>query len=199
MAEACNSIVNKLNSGKQVNHCAKDSFQVRCYGAVAQYNTMGVLSQIHNKISGTIPTSILRMEKNRQLQAKRTRLFRQAKGIRRHRTWHGPNKDYGPSAEKPDLLKDVYDVLVQKHFEKLKENQRNQIRIERDTVSQSDCDMWHQLRTDIITASKFGSICRMLKTTSCANMVLSIRYPKVLNTVATHYGIANEGYSITEG
>ena len=57
---------------------------------------------------------------------------------------------------------------------------------------QSDFDQWRILRTDIITASHFGQICRMLTTTSCASTISNICQPKVLRTEAVRYGIAHE-------
>ena len=86
----------------------------------------------------------------------------------------------------------LYEVFVKKHFATLKMHQNNRIEIERDTVTQSNSELWHHLRADIITASKFGPICRMLESTSCSNMVASIRYPKVIDTAAVHFGIAHE-------
>ena len=71
-------------------------------------------------------------------------------------------------------------------------HQNNRIKIERDTVMQSKSDLWHHLRADIITASKFGPICRKLESTSCSNMVASIRYPKVIDTAAVHFGVNHE-------
>ena len=39
VAEAANSIINKSNSGKRINHCAKNSYQMRVFGATVQHNT----------------------------------------------------------------------------------------------------------------------------------------------------------------
>ena len=86
----------------------------------------------------------------------------------------------------------LYEVFVKKHFTTLKMHQNNRIEIERDTVAQSNSDSWDHLRANIITASKFGPICRMLESTSCSDMVASIRYLKVIDTAAVYFGITHE-------
>ena len=133
------------------------------------------------------------MERRRQLQVAQNRLVKEGS---RSKKWHGVDKDYGLSAQKPDMSEDAYDVCVQIHFDKLKEYQSNRRQIEQDTVLQSKCEPWHRLRTEIITAFKFGPICRMLETISCSKMVASIRYPKVLDTPGIYYGLANEEQAI---
>lgn len=191
-AEACNSIVNKLNSGKRINHCMRNSYQMRCYGAVVQFNTQSLLSKLHRNVNHYTATVVTKMESNRQRKNYNNRLYNLPKRNCRLRSRRRVDKDYGPSARKPDIDKQVFDVLAERHMDKLKSHQKNARQIERDTVSQSNSELWHQLRTEIITASKFGPICRMLPTTSCANMVASIRYPKVIDNAAIHFGLENE-------
>ena len=183
LAESGNFIVNKLNSAKRINHCARNSFQMRCYGGVVQRNTQELISRVQLCADIEVPPSVIRMENRRQLHVIENRLV---KGSRRKK-WHGVDQDYGPSARKPDMSEDAYNVCVQSHFDKLTEHQNNRHQIEQDTASQSKYELWHQLRTEIITASKFVSICRMLESTSCSKMVASIRYPKVLDTAAIHF------------
>ena len=192
VAEGANSIINKFNYGKRINHCAKNSYEMRVYGATVQHNTQEVLSKVHLGMGKRVPASVYKMEKDRQVQIATNKLCRREDGMRKRRGWHGTDKDYGPSARKPDMPLHLYNIFVEKHLEKLKTYQKNRAKIERETVTQSESDVWHLIRADIITASKFGPVCRMLDSTSCSNMVASIRYPKVIDTAAVRFGITNE-------
>ena len=165
---------------------------MRCYGAVVQHNSQNVLSKMFLHMGKEFPTVILKMEQNTQRHVDNNKLHRLEQGRYKSRRYQGTDKDYGPLAQEPDLPQDTYDALVRVHFDKLKKYQADREKIARDTVSQSDSRLWVQLRTEIITASNFGRICRMQKSTSCAILVKTIRYPKVLNTAAVQFGLANE-------
>lgn len=193
IAESANAVVNKLNSGKRINHCARNSFQMRSYGGIVQHNTQELVSRVHLSAGMEVPAAVSKMEDRRKHQVS---INRGLQSVSKRRQWRGTDKDYGPSAKKPDMAKDAYTVCVERHFDKLNEHQKRRAEIERDTVEQSNCEFWHQLRTEIITASKFGPICRMLESTSCSKMVTSIRYPKVLDTAALQFGLDNEQNAI---
>ena len=193
IAESGNSIINKLNAGKRINYCARNSYEMRCYGAIVQYNSQDLLSKLFVRMGHKVPTAVSNLERSRQLHVGNNRLRRLEQGRYRHRgRHHCIDENYGPRAQKPDQPKDVYDALVEDHFNKLLKYQENRDQIERDTVSQGDSAFWRYLRTIIITASNFGKIVLMRKTTSCVNTVTSICYPKVLETAAVQFGLANE-------
>lgn len=191
VAESCKSIINKLNSGKRINHCLKNSYEIRVLGAVVQHNTQALLSSVYRQRNCEVPAGLLKMESRRRIKNERSRVSKQKMG-RKTIKYGGTDKDYGPSAEKPDIDKEIFEVLAENHMEKLFSNQRKWQDIERDTVDQSRSDLWHRLHKELITASKFGTICRMQPTTSCTNVVLSIRYPKYVDAAATNYGRENE-------
>ena len=65
VAEAANSIINKLNSGKRINQCPKNSYQIRVFGATVQHNTQEVLSKVHLGMGKSVPASVSKMEKDR--------------------------------------------------------------------------------------------------------------------------------------
>ena len=196
IAEACNSIVNKCNAGKRTFQCARNSYEMRCLAAAVQHNTQRVLSKVHSGMGKIVPTSVKKLESSRQLHVRRNKTLRNEKGKRTRRKKPGTDKDYGPNAQKPDLPYCTYQMVEDKHLENLKRNQENRVQIERDTRSQRDCELWHNQRIDIITASHFGDICRMRKTTSCASLVTRIRYLTVLNSAAIRFGVSNEQTAI---
>lgn len=64
-------------------------------------------------------------------------------------------------------------------------------RIERETVLQSDCSEWLELRRNILTASNFGRVCKMRPTTGCESLVKQILYT-AFDCEAMEYGRNNE-------
>ena len=65
-------------------------------------------------------------------------------------------------------------------------------------MEQSDSDLWHTLRQELLTASNFGIVCRMRPTTSCAATVKNILFPPSIDTAAMKYGREMEKIAIEE-
>jgi len=65
-------------------------------------------------------------------------------------------------------------------MDRLSENGRNWQEIERNTRGQSDCELWHILRKEILTAYHFGDVCHMRESTSCAIIVKNILFPSYI-------------------
>ncbi|KYN05017.1 hypothetical protein ALC62_04094, partial [Cyphomyrmex costatus] len=74
------------------------------------------------------------------------------------------------------------------HMEELFENAKDWKENERKTREQSDSELWLSLRKIMLTASNFGTVCRMRPTTSCATTVKSILFPPSIDTAAMKYG-----------
>lgn len=81
-------------------------------------------------------------------------------------------------------------------FEELKENCWNREEIERDTMDQSNCGKWLDLRSKLLTASNFGKVCRA-KESSYPGYVKSILHSK-FTSKETSYGINNESKAIQQ-
>ena len=123
--ESFNAIVAKMVGGKRINHGMKDSYQVRVNAAVVQYNTQFLLTKMHENC-GYNPSNItmLMEEKSkRKIEAKKT--LRIIQGRRRNRYVPDGNADYGENSNQPDIDSDAYNVLVEEHMKKLKEDHRN--------------------------------------------------------------------------
>ena len=71
-------------------------------------------------------------------------------------------------------------------------NGKNWQQFGRDTRNQNESELWLALRREMLTASNFGSVCRMRPTTSCAATVKNILYPSSIDTAAMKYGRENE-------
>ena len=188
-AESFNSIICKEIGGKRINFGKRGSYNTRIAGAVVQYNTQQVLTQLHQSMCKTVPPIVENMENRRQIKIARTRESRKIQGMpKKFKRESGTDRHYGPQSQKPDLAPDVIEQLRQNHLEKLFENAKNWQQIELDTRNQSESELWLSLRRIMLTASNFGTVCRMRPTTSCAATVKAILYPSFIDTAALKYG-----------
>jgi len=188
-AEAFNSIICKEIGGKRLNFGLRGSYNARIAGAVVQYNTQQVLTQVHKSMCKDVPLTIQNLEQRRQIKVAVNQKSRKEDGrSKKFKREAGTDRYYGPQSQKPDLPPDVYKQLEINHIEKLSENAENREKIERETRDQNECELWHLLRREMLTASNFGTVCRMRPTTSCAAIVKSILYPPQIDTAAMKYG-----------
>ncbi|XP_067203566.1 uncharacterized protein [Linepithema humile] len=192
-AESFNSIICKTIGGKRINFGLRGSYNARIAGAVVQYNTEQVLTQMYENMCKNVPPVVENLEKRRQIKISRTKESREMHGrSKKFKREPGTDCYYGPQSQKPDLPPNVYQQLEENHMEKLAENAEKRQEIELETRGQSDCELWHSLRREMLTASNFGTVCRMRPTTSCAATVKSILYPPHIDTVAMKYGREKE-------
>ncbi|KMQ86930.1 hypothetical protein RF55_13949 [Lasius niger] len=188
-AESFNAIICKKIGGKRINFGTRGSYNARIAAAVVQYNTQQVLTQVCQDVCKDIPLVAKYLEKRRQIKLLKTKESRKMNGkSRKFKRELRPDRYYGPQSQKPDLPSDVFQQLKQNHIEKLAENGENWEEIEQDTRGQSECELWHSLRREMLTASNFGAVCRMRPTTSCGSIVKQILFPPSLDTAAMKYG-----------
>ncbi|XP_076545845.1 uncharacterized protein LOC117609781 [Osmia lignaria lignaria] len=188
-AETFNSIICKEIGGKRINFGARGSYNARVAGAVTQYNTQQVLTEMHKNMCKTVPPLVKRLEERRQKKVAKTKQFRMTYGkTRKLKPVQGTDKYYGPNSQRPDLPSDMLLQLRKEHFQKLADNAKNRTIIETNTREQNDSDLWRTLKEEMLTASNFGAVCRMRQTTSCAAMVKNILYPPFVDTAAMKYG-----------
>ena len=192
-AESFNSIICKEIGAKRIFYGKRGSYHTRVAGAIVQYNTQQVLTQLHESMGKIIPPIVENFEKQRQMKVSKTKESRQIQG--RHKIYKkqsGTDRHYGPQSQKPDLSFDKYEQLKLRHLQKLLENAENRQKIESDTRDQGESELWISLRREILTASNFGTVCRMRPSTSCAETVKAILYPSFFENPATKYGLDNE-------
>ncbi|XP_067216539.1 uncharacterized protein [Linepithema humile] len=192
-AESFNSIICKEIGGKRINFGKRGSYNARIAGAIVQYNTQQVLTQLYKSMDKIVPPIVENLEKQRQIKVAKTRESREAQGMpKKFKGESGTDRYYGPQSQKPDLSSHVFEQLRQNHLEKLLENAKNWQKIELDTRNQSKSELWLSLRREMLTASNFGTVCRMRSTTSCAATVKAILYPPYIDNAAIKYGRDNE-------
>ncbi|KAL7305078.1 hypothetical protein TKK_0002642 [Trichogramma kaykai] len=186
------SLMAKYTGGKRTFQGARDSYFQRCRIATIQCNTGAVLTtmskyigedlSIAKKVEGAITKK--RSWNNEKKKASTSK--------RRKVIFHDDDIHYGDNRQENDISPEEYRQLKKEHFKKLKDQQKKRDKIEADTIAQSDCDEWHEIRRFLLTASKFGQICKMQKTTKRANLVQNILYPVQLDLEQLHYGLEME-------
>lgn len=74
----------------------------------------------------------------------------------------GLDGNYGTdTCEKEDLDEENYLRGKNKLFDKLKQGSLNSTQIERSTVAQANCTLWHEIRKKRVTSSMFGRIIKV--------------------------------------
>ncbi|KAF0760963.1 Exonuclease [Aphis craccivora] len=108
--------------------------------------------------------------------------------------WECIQKSLLPKKTKGDILKKQIVKLI---LEKL--NKTDILKLERQTIDQSNNEEWKKERL-CRSASNFGKICKMHKTTIRKNTVISILYQSyyIHGTTATSYGIQFESIAKPE-
>ncbi|GBN86558.1 hypothetical protein AVEN_157982-1 [Araneus ventricosus] len=105
-------------------------------------------------------------------------------------------KIYGTYAEEPDLSKEMFDILVQNHFSRLKVNDCTDL--EPETRGQSFSERCRQERALRISSSIFKEIACGRSSTPCSKLVKRIVYRNNVSILAMKYGLANEGNSLKQ-
>lgn len=105
------------------------------------------------------------------------------------------DKFYGSNAERPDLPMDLYMDLKKHHYNELESWATQADIIEKNTILQSNCNLWHEKRKKLITASNFGIICRAKKSERALS---TLKKSFNIRSRAIEYGKANENSSIRQ-
>lgn len=137
-------------------------------------------------------------KKRRNENAKRRSLdfddpSKRTKKSRKGATAAGPDEHYGLLEEPPadDLTPDQVEDKINSFMADLILTPEKRDELERLTILQSNCHLWLTYRRKLLTASWFGSICKMRPTTSCRSKVFGILYGSFRNK-ATDHGVVNE-------
>lgn len=93
----------------------------------------------------------------------------------------GPDEDYGDVNEnlgcKPLLLsREEFEEQKLDLLSRLKLSQEDINKLERRTTEQSHCEEWKRERSYRLTASNFGKVCKLRKSTNRKNTIVSILY-----------------------
>ncbi|CAH1156021.1 unnamed protein product [Phaedon cochleariae] len=200
IAEQYNSIICKFVGGKRINFSRKRSYATRCKAAAISFNSAGEYYDVVNKRRVPFYTKkfIEKMKRRRELQKiiRRKNKDLPPKSMKKHAL---PDKDYGPDAvPDPDLPTDQFERKKEEFLNSLKKTPEEIKIIEQNTRGQSGNPLWQQERSIRLTASNFGDICKMRKTTSCANKVKNLLYSTFGGNINTKYGTEHEPFAIRQ-
>ncbi|CAI6367305.1 unnamed protein product [Macrosiphum euphorbiae] len=200
-AENYNSILAKFVGGKRVNLYLRGSYELRCNAAVTAYNVgANRLSLFHKQVAQKSPGLFTKryIKKSMQLSDSRRRckLFAPAAQRLKTKILVGPDENYG--AVEPDLdsypdlsLSELNDKKIL-YLNTLKLTKEEIIALEKSTKRQHECEDWHRERKKRLTASVFGKICKLRKTTSRAKTIEALLYGTFQGNLATKYGVEHE-------
>lgn len=200
IAEQYNSIICKFVGGKRINYSRKRSYATRCKAAAISFNSAGDYYNIVEKRKVPFYTQryVEKMKRRRELQ----KLMRSKtnnpllKSKKKHAL---PDNDYGPDAiPDPDLPADQFERKKKDFLNSLKKTPEEIKIVEFTTRGQSGNPLWQQERSIRLTASHFGDICKMRKTTSCANKVKNLLYSTFGGNANTKYGTEHEPFAIRQ-
>lgn len=191
-AEQYNAIVAKFVGGKRINFSKKQGYSNRCSAAVVQYNTSRPFYNLHKIVHESSPTTrVKRLELKRlSYNTRRRQRIRCARNIlMKRKRGTSMTNSYGQNCLKPDLSPEDYCTERRVHMSRLAKFQLRRYDIERNTQSQSECDLWHEIREIMLTASNFGTVCRALKLKGHTKTIV---HNQNIFTKAVEHGKVNE-------
>ncbi|XP_045764081.1 uncharacterized protein LOC123866492 [Maniola jurtina] len=204
--EQFNNVIAKFIGGKRVNYTTRGSYQARCFGAVTSWNSdLAIHSRLSKKIQGCSPGKYTEtfVERKRRTKQK-TENYRKRKlsfaqgGTSKRRKVTGPDENYGRLDLEPDMPAEVFEDKKNKFVSQLKLTEASAKELEKNTIGQSENELWAMERRKRITASNFGKICKLRRKTSVAGLLKSLLYSQFKGTPATNYGKEKEDEAIKQ-
>ncbi|KAK9752249.1 Viral alkaline exonuclease [Popillia japonica] len=209
-AEHYNAIVCKFVGGKRVHFSRRGSYENRCKAAAISFNQKEQYHNIiHKALTKNLPQSftkryierktrarLLQKKERKCIQRRRNKVYRRKKG-----NHNGPDADYGQVtsiSDAPDVSEEILETEKKAFLRSLEKTAEDIEMIEAQTRGQNANPQWIEERAFRLTASNFGSICKMRSTTSRAKRVEQLLYPNFFGNTATKYGVENEGVAIKD-
>lgn len=194
VVEHYNSAIARFTGGKRVNYTQKGSYRGRCAAAVVSYNTGRAFHTLHKSLLKESPGAYSKSYENRAKRKVDQAALRQQRKPKARRSLPisaTGDKDYGPSAQKPDMDTITYEIKVNSFLKTLNKTEQERQQVEEATRSQNQSEAWFEERRIRLTASNFGAVCNRKPYTSCAALVQKILYSSV-DCESMKYGRANE-------
>ncbi|KAL4112571.1 hypothetical protein QTP88_016326 [Uroleucon formosanum] len=185
VVESYNSIVAKYVGGKRINFSFKGSYSTRCHTAVSSYNFgPQYLRHFHKKMTNRSPGIFTKDFISKHIKSQRQKQLRKSLQLKpriQRKLIAGPDEDYGAVNEdlgcKPLLIaREEMEEQKLLFLSRLRLSQDDIIQLERRTIEQSQCEEWKKERSYRLTASNFGKVCKLRKSTNRKNTIISILY-----------------------
>ncbi|KAF2889194.1 hypothetical protein ILUMI_16979 [Ignelater luminosus] len=155
-AENYNSVLEKFISGKRINFSKTGNYEMRYHGAATSLNSGG---NFHAAVHEAI-TKKLYYDKDRyKAKQKTTTKFIDA------------DEDYGPNLQMSEIDEEELEDLKEKFMQKLNKTADEIMSISQLTLQQNNPAVWFEERRKRITASSFGKVYKMKRTTNPKNTI----------------------------
>lgn len=194
--ERYHSIVAKFVGGKRINFSQKYQYMLRCNAAAISFNTRKPLSILHKSIVGqSAQNNIKKYEEWKAKKLESTKKYIKKK-IRFEKQ---DPRNYGEDCSKPDIDEEMMLRSKEAFLRNLRKSSEERERIAKETVLQSGCSEWLELRRNILTSSNFGRVIKRRLYTSCQNIVKDILYKKSIEHVQSiRHGKDNEKLALEQ-
>jgi hypothetical protein len=187
LAEAFNAVVGKYVGGKRINFSGGGGYTMRCEAAAVSFNSNRGF--YHKELQD----KILRNGAGKYTEKYCKKIVKIRQRVR-NRTYHkknaaGPDSNYGQCENIPDKSAEELKKAESTYLANLSKNIKE---IEEDTKQQAFSNSWRKERKKRITASNFGRVCKMRKSTSTKKIVENLLYGTFVGNESTKYGQNNE-------
>lgn len=203
-AECYNAVLSKFIGGKRINFSARRSYQTRCEAAAISYNAApGQLTRwIHKKAVNRSPgkhtkTYIKSLQLREKWKKSKRQLFPE-KFKKAKKVPEPADEEYGAVVEDKPLSAEEYKLKEGEMLLSISKSHEEIAEIQINTIGQRNSLLWRQERSVRLTASNFGNICKMRKSTHCRNLVKTLLYSQFFGTSATRWGEDHEIVAIKE-
>ncbi|KAK4885390.1 hypothetical protein RN001_001661 [Aquatica leii] len=185
-AETFNSIVAKFVGGKRINFSLKGSYKLRCEMAAISYNSGGkLLSLLHEDLCGRPPGHYMAKFLNTKIRRDKHTTTKRCSRTRRFAV---ADCDYGMPDDSitSDLCQEEYEMKATEFLNDLQNVDKK--KIETGTLTQSKSDVWKVERKKRLTASNFGKVCKLRKTT-CTSKTAREEFEKIYKLKVVKCGL----------
>lgn len=202
-AESFNSVVCKFVAGKRVNFSLRGGYTARCELSVIDVNTKGSTQrELHKHLTENSPgLYCAQYIHRRQSSAEKRRKRRTENKIqpkRKRLVFSDRDSHYGAISDTPDIDTKEFEARKNTLLQSLHLSDDEIHALQRDTVSQANSLKWREERRKRLTASSFGKICKLRKSTDRSKTVISLLYNEFVGNKQTRYGIQNEPIAIKQ-
>lgn len=199
VVEQFNGVVAKLVGGKRINYSQRRGYQTRCAGAVISFNTGKLLSTVHRSTQNNTPRKALKKYEETICKKRERNRVAQRKKKRHFAKFQPSDRNYGENAEQPDMDPTTFEMAKKTFLKNLEKTEEERAHITKQTILQSECGEWLELRRNFLTASNFGKVIKRRKTNSCRNIVKNMLYGAAIDHVSSiQHGRQHEAVALEQ-
>lgn len=197
-AETYNSVVSKFVGGKRINFSIKNGYDTRCRAAGIRYNAQEeYIRLIHSKVSkgrlGFHTRKYSNVTLNRRIRRERRTLQYLVKRVSaKRKAVPTADQDYGMADEIEDMDEDIYINKKEEFLRSLQKTKEEILNLEIITRGQSKNVTWRMSRNNLLTASNFGTVCKLRSSTNPRRLIQNILSSDFKGSVATRWGNDHE-------